>query len=397
MKYLKQKKTYMLGFKKINILYENFLKIFFFIVWQAGRLLIFNRLSVKKINKESFLIICGNRIGDTILTLPSIRALKTKYPNSKLFIIVWSNNIKEVLQLLSYAHKIIVVHSLSEYFNAIFKIRKEKIKVLISFSQSLYLAVANVFSGIKYRLGAQAIYKTFFGLYQIKNYYWLYQNGVPKDENLYLADYFLQMISPLGIQQQKTEIPFLNLSPIFLKQKFVTLKKRCGIANDYIVFQVYAEDFSNLWQKIKWVKLCEYFGQRYQIIFTGNKGCYEYIQAIIKKVKCKNVINISGKTSIVDMIIILNYARAYVGIDTSISHIAVALAKPILIIFSRANFRNYIPSYPNENICYLYPKSNLYPFYSPYFVPDPRKQECPYTTESILYTEAQALLKFLLN
>ena len=29
MKYLKQKKSYMLGFKKINILYENFLKIFF--------------------------------------------------------------------------------------------------------------------------------------------------------------------------------------------------------------------------------------------------------------------------------------------------------------------------------------------------------------------------------
>ena len=105
----------------------------------------------------------------------------------------------------------------------------------------------------------------------------------------------------------------------------------------------------------------------------------------------------SGKTSIAEIIIILNYARAYVSIDTGISHIAIGLAKSSLIIFGRANFKNYIPLPFSKNILYTLPKSDLYPFYSPYFVSNSCQERCPYNTEFIQYEEVKNLLNKLIK
>lgn len=73
------------------------------------------------------------------------------------------------------------------------------------------------------------------------------------------------------------------------------------------------------------------------ILLVGSKGFINELSELEKEIKNKNFINISGKTTLEDVISLLKMSVFYIGVDSGITHLAALCNIPVFAIFSGAN------------------------------------------------------------
>ena len=94
-----------------------------------------------------------DRMGDMILSLPSIKAIKIANPNTLIYVLASHRNAK-VLKNLNYIDKTIVINTSSNFsalFNNIFSIRKLNFDFFINLSPTILSYIFCFFSNSKYK------------------------------------------------------------------------------------------------------------------------------------------------------------------------------------------------------------------------------------------------------
>jgi heptosyltransferase I len=135
-------------------------------------------------------------LGDAILLIPSLRALREKFPAAQITILCSKANV-QIFQSCPYLDEKVVVNFTDLlnpifFFKLIIRFKRTGFDLTIDFEQwSRVSAIISLFSCAKERIG----FKT-EGQYK----HWLFTNALPHMRNRHEIDLFLDLLRPLGIE-----------------------------------------------------------------------------------------------------------------------------------------------------------------------------------------------------
>jgi lipopolysaccharide heptosyltransferase II len=281
--------------------------------------------------REKFLVIRTDRIGDVILSTPVLEAIKSRFPESHLAMLV-SLYAQEVVKNNPYLDDVIIDDhkdrhkGIRGFFMLVKEIKGRKFDVGILLRPTFRLALLLFFAGIKYRIG------TGYRFYQIFFNQKIY---VHRRINLrHEAEYNLNLLHPLGIRPQKIS-PKVHLSPeqkefahqildefkITPEDVVVAIHPGSGNSSLNLPAKRFAQVADKLVEKIN-----------AKIIFTGTqkeKGLVDFI----KKNMEHTAIDITGRTNLRQLAAVLKNCDVVVSNSTGPMHLAVALGTPTVAIF----------------------------------------------------------------
>lgn len=289
---------------------------------------------MKKINltgKEKFLVVRTDRMGDVILSLPVLEAIKSSYPKSHVTVMI-SPYTKDIVKNNPHLDDVIIddykdVHSgTGGFFRLVKKIRGEKFDVCVLLHPTFRLAILLFLSGIRYRIG------TGYRWYQIFFNRKIYQH---RKKNLkHESDYNMDMLKPLGIKLQRI-LPKVYLSKreesvadrIFgdykIKKEDVLLAIHPGSGDSSLNLPIkrFAQAADSLIEDMN-----------AKVIITGTereKGLANLMESYMRN----KPVNLVGKTNLRQLAFLLKKVDVFISNSTGPMHLSVALGTPTVAIF----------------------------------------------------------------
>ena len=281
--------------------------------------------------KEKFLVVRTDRLGDVLLCLPVLEAIRSAFPKSHLTIMV-SPYTKEVLGNNPHPDDIIIddhknVHrGIGGFFRLVRRMRSQRFDVCVLLHPTLRLALILFLSGIRYRIG------TGYRLYQIFFNRKIYQH---RKKNLkHESDYDMDMLEPLGIRAQRI-LPKVYLSKSEENLADAILEDS-GIKEEDILLAIHpgsGNSSLNLPVK-KYAQVADRLieDMRAKVIITGTeneKGLANRMEGYMRN----KPINLVGKTSLRQLASLLKKVDVLITNSTGPMHLSAALGTPTVAVF----------------------------------------------------------------
>ncbi|MBF0385595.1 MAG: glycosyltransferase family 9 protein [Candidatus Omnitrophica bacterium] len=279
------------------------------------------------------LIIRTDRIGDVVLTTPSIRAIRKKYPNAKITLLVAPQTISLINDNPHFDDVIFddrqgINRNFFGFLRLVSLVRSKKFDLAINFHTKKRTNLLCFLAGIPKRLG-----------YKDKNYGFLL-NLQGKDERhlgkMHEAQYCLSLLKALGINsedlgldisiQKDSEEWFKNLLRV---KGFLKDKKLIGIHPG-------GSDPTRRWPQENFIRVINEVKAKYDchFIFIGDKEIEETSNKMLK-VSSSDILNLIGKTTVSQLVSIIKSCDILISNDSGPVHIAAALNVPVVAIFTR--------------------------------------------------------------
>lgn len=280
-------------------------------------------------NKSQKILIWGNNwIGDVICSLPAVNALREKYPESRIAMVVRSPS-DEILHNHPSIDQVIPLNKrdgLLTKIKLILYLRKEKFHIAFAFPNSFRSALMVFFTGARERIGYNKEYRGVLLTQAIRP---------PDSRYIHLSDYFLGIVKYAGCDG------------VNLDTKIGLDKDDLSFADNYIKGYISNVDNVNLlcihpgaskpqraWNIEKFGKLCSILSKKYRtrFIVIGNKQEYE-IFAKLQDYLQEKIIFACSNISLSRIAALIKRCSLFIGNDSGIMHIASALGIPVVAIF----------------------------------------------------------------
>ena len=273
----------------------------------------------KKIHKyDKILLIQLWGIGETILTLPAIQALRKQYKKSNIDILAternkeiyyknkFINNVK-VLKLNPFSIKLFILKNLRKY------------DLIIDMEEYL-----NISAIISFYVGRERIGYS----HGIRSK--LYTETVDYNDRQHVVYTFLDLLKPLNIKSNVDKLPKLNYSSNDKKNINNLLRKYNVAKKDFLIgFGVGAAESakSRMWPKERFAELADYLIKKYnaKIILIGNKEekkLLDELQDLI--INKNNSFNIAGLINTREMFYLISLCSLFIGNDSGPMHVSAA-------------------------------------------------------------------------
>jgi ADP-heptose:LPS heptosyltransferase len=291
---------------------------------------------ISVLSLQKILLVRPDAIGDTILTLPAIKAIKDKYPHLHITVMASPYNIK-ILETASYIDEIILdkfkTGESKNFFDLIKyakEIRSKNFDAVVHFYSETEEVWLTVFAGIKYQIGDKAK----LGLWPIFRKHGVFLKTF--DQTKHVVDYNFQLLQTLGIKSDLNTKLIMNViekdiaqaKEILLRNGWQLKAKLIGIhmgvgAGNKAISPVKFAEFVNILQE----------QGEYEFCITGYSAKEKkYRDEFIEHVKVP-VIDLVGKTSLLELMAVFKHYDLYVGVDTGPFHLAASIGIPQLAIF----------------------------------------------------------------
>ena len=313
-------------------------------------------------------------IGDIIVRLPALEAIKRKYPKTHLAVMVRNRpELFELVQNLPFIDEIILHDRHYKKINLFMTlkftldIRKKKFDTIIVWGRARYREpFLAYFSGAKVRIG----YDTKKGIGR-KLYTYIAHSEPLTHESLNI----FKTLAPLNISspgQVKFNFP---IQPQALENIKALLKKNnLDPDKDKITtLHTAAHFWGRRWQKEKWACLIDEINHKskVKIILTGSEKDQEYISDIISLTKTP-CLNLAGQINLSQLAALFKLAQQHMGIDSGPTHLAAAVGTPCTVLYG--------PSRPER----WHPLNNNYVALSQRLPCSPCNEKCIYETNICL-------------
>lgn len=321
-------------------------------------------------NPKNICLIKSERLGDAVLSLPTIKQIKKAFPSAKVTLITNAYT-KKLFENEVYIDEIIDLnHSFLGNFRLLRKLRKQKFDIGVDLTYAKYLKQAFLLYLIKpsYRIGFDTGFRRFFFNLKI----------LPKKGFVYELNRISELIPSFN---ENNESPPLRLQFNVLKTELIdqlfslfNLKK-----NDLkIVIQpgVFNDDPGRLWSPKKYAQLADFLIKQFRakIIFSGTKNHAPLINNI-QSLMQNDSLNFVAKTNLLELADLLKRSNLLISSLTGVTHLAVALNKPTITICGSTPIERWVDK---KNSNYIIIKKNLAcgPCEMPNFKCDETKFKC---------------------
>ncbi len=299
---------------------------------------VLDKLFFKKDNislkPKRILVIKLIAIGDLVVALPTLRALKKSFPESYIAILV-TPRVREVVEGCPYLDKIIYYDILGKdkgikgLFKLIWLLRKLKFDVVIELEQ--YYRITTLISylaGIQNRIG--------FDL-PGQGRRWLFTIRVPYPINKHEVEAFLEMVKIIGADTSEKELVEIWVSDKDKEYINKFLDEAGVLKKDFLVGihpGTGPSAVSRRWPPEKFGKLADWLVKKYKakVLFTGDFLELKLINECIKSMTVKPIIA-AGRTNLKQFAEITKRCKLFIVADTGPLHIAVAMKSKVIGLY----------------------------------------------------------------
>lgn len=291
---------------------------------------------IKSTNKDKqyrrILIARTDRIGDVLLSTPAIRALREKFPQAYISMVV-APHAREIVEGNPYLDEVIIYDkdgkhkSWGRTLKFASRLKKKKFDLAIILHPTNRLHLIAYLAGIPQRLG----YDRKFGFLLNFRKKHVKQEGLRHE-----AEYNLDLLSDLGISGNPQDLfmPIKQESEQYVDELLSKNGVRQG--DKILAINPGASCSSKIWPAERFAQVAEKLSGLYNfkvVILAGPKEIY-LADKIAGEFKGKGI-NLAGKTSVSQLASVLKRCTLFISNDSGPVHIASAVGTPVISIFGR--------------------------------------------------------------
>jgi len=275
-------------------------------------------------------------MGDVVLTLPSVKLVRKKYPDYELHYLTEEGT--EVVKASRIVDKVISFQ-LSKFFSIVNELRKEKYDIVVDFEQFIRLsAILTKLTGARKRIG-------FDSPKQHRNRG--YTNPIIFKEG-HIINTFASLLKPLNISSNPKRLIHLKYSDKekdWAKELNVDIVVHPGSGGTGI---------GRRWPVNRFARLIDLLtNEGYKIAITGGSSEIEICKKVFDLIKNKkNVINLAGKTNLKQLFALYDNVKLAISNDTGPMHIAAAQKCMVIGLFGPNLPKRYGPYCDNCKAIY---------------------------------------------
>ncbi len=303
-------------------------------------------MKTNKSKRLTILLIQLGDIGDVVLTMPAIKAIKENYHKWRLVVAV-RDKASELLKDHPLIHDIIkiekkkgpVKEKILYYLDFIKKLRSFKFDIVIDLREGDRGAFLALLSGAKIRAGFFSEDNKLRNFAFNRLVKWRYT------PDQYVGDYYLFLpVKFLGLNAENIR-PKLFVSPEKKKSaRQLFTKYGIGKSRPVMAIQPFSLWAYKEWGDEKYMDLIKELHGRFDIdvIITGAPSEKERGARIVRNAG-KNTFNLAGKTSLGVLPAVLKSCFLFMGGDSAGIHIASAVGTPVVSIFGPSAACSWAP------------------------------------------------------
>lgn len=266
--------------------------------------------------------------GDIVLTTPLFKALKKRFPESKLAVLTTTpgyellRDIKEIDSIIPYDKR---GSGITGFIKLMRRLRSESFDLCLSPHRSSRTALMIFATGAPVRIGFSDASLPF-----------LYNKRVFRDKLFHEVERGLSLLAPLGLEREGLDkYPYLEISTETWNQ-VKKLLEDAGIASNETVIGIAP---GSVWATKRWTaegyaSLIDGLADRYdaKVLLIGSQSERKTGDEILSLARHKPV-DLIGKTTLRQLIAVIDRCRLLIGNDSAPGHIAAARMVPVVSIF----------------------------------------------------------------
>ena len=280
----------------------------------------------------NILLLQLKRIGDLILTTPSIAALRERFPDAHLSLVV-SPASRELLPAIAGIDKVYTVRGKTNDAFDWIALSLGRFDYCLDFTRNDRSAFLTFLSGAKKRVTSD--HPKLRMKMRAKSYNEFVDAPVG---TLHTVDYHLSLLKVLGIEEASRAIR-LQL-PESIVQKAEQLLTAAQAGDDFVIFHPGSARAEKFWEANRWAEVIDHCAREsgMKCLLTGGRAPMEQAQInAIKAATRADVIDLSGKTSLLTLAALVRKARLLVTVDSAPMHFAAAWGTPQVVLFGPTN------------------------------------------------------------
>ena len=285
--------------------------------------------AVKKI-----LVIKLIAMGDLIVITPLIRTLKQAYPDATIDLLA-TPRVAPIVDNMTLYRRVFYwsfgLDFVGSFIKNLWSLRQERYDLV--FDLEFYYRLTTLLA-----VALRPRYLMGFDLQPSRTR--LFDSAVAYDEQVHVADAFLNMAKALGIKQLDTTLEPLQTPDIDLQLA------------DFIMIHVGTSPraTSRRWNPVYWSDLISRLSETHLIVLVGGQEESDIMKAII--LPNHNVRNLIGQLNIPQTAALMKRASLYVGLDTGPTHLAAAMGTPVVAMYGPNTPDRWGPYTQNARILY---------------------------------------------
>jgi predicted lipopolysaccharide heptosyltransferase III len=279
------------------------------------------------------------RIGDLILTTPAVAALRERFPDADITMVV-SSECADLRPAISNVDRMLMVRRNFRDLALFLSVAAGKFDCCVDFTRNDRSAFLALFSGAPKRVVSYRVRE------QAKTRARAYTHFVTvRMRDVHTIDYHLALVQALGTGTT-SRAPHLVL-PEIAYEKANALRREWKIGRPYIILHPGSARYEKLWKPARWAKLIDHFGQNSGVDLVLTSGPSSDEQAHVAGIKDKtqqHIADLSGKTDLLTLAALISQARLLVTVDSAPMHLAAATRTPQVILFGPTNPFHWHPN-----------------------------------------------------
>jgi lipopolysaccharide heptosyltransferase I len=309
-------------------------------------------------NLKNILIIKPSSLGDVVLALPALSALRKSFPDAKISWLIRSEfipllkNHSYLTEIIPFDRKFLAKawfhpRAVACLVSLILRLRRSKFDAVFDFQGLFRTASLGWLSGCKRR----------FGMANAREFaHFFYTHKVAQNQDcVHLIDYYLKIIKTAGASDNSVQF---NLPQDTAAADSVgkVLKNHGIMPKSLAVFITGSAHPDKCWPIERFAALAEKISSVFHlhIVATGLASEIETVENL-KSIANVPIVNLAGRTSLTELVALLRNARLVVSNDTGPGHIAAALGMPLVLIFGFSNPARVAPYKRNNCIVAVEP------------------------------------------
>ncbi|HEV2842318.1 MAG TPA: putative lipopolysaccharide heptosyltransferase III [Chthoniobacterales bacterium] len=280
----------------------------------------------------NILLIQLKRIGDLILTTPAIAALREKFPEATLSLVV-SPAVEGLLPAISGIDKVFVLRGKADDALDWIALAWGKFDYCLDFTRNDRSSFLTLLSQAQKRITSD--HPNLRTKIRARSYNEFVESPV---RDLHTVDYHLGLLKPLGIHDASRAIR-LDL-PDATVEKAEQLLKSAQVADEFVILHPGSARAEKFWKAERWAELIDHCVQArgMKCVLTGGRSLMERAQiATIKTSTHSDVTDLSGKTDLLTLAALVRKARLLITVDSAPMHFAAAWGTPQVVLFGPTN------------------------------------------------------------
>jgi lipopolysaccharide heptosyltransferase III len=283
------------------------------------------------------LLIQLKRIGDLILTVPAIAALRKAFPEAKISLIV-AHGSRELLPAIPGVDHTFIARGRMSDARHWFAVATARFDYCLDFTRTDRSAFLTLLSGARKRISYDTIRRE--PLRRLS-----YNEFVPsKMRVMHTVDRHLALLAPLGLYDVSQEI-HLTL-PQEAKDRAAAVMTENDLAENFVILHPGSTRIEKFWIARRWAEVANQMASQGQTRFVLTGGTSRKEQDHIARIKShleRPVVDLSGQMDLLTLAALIERARLLVTIDSAPIHLAAALGTPQLALFGPGNPYHWRP------------------------------------------------------